>query len=45
MRPLLAASERAAPDSKRGPLMLRIFGVWAAEYLNVGLEGESGEYW
>ncbi|KAI9453672.1 thiolase-like protein [Lactarius psammicola] len=32
MRPLLAAAERASPDSKRGPPMPRVFGAAATEY-------------
>ena len=45
MHPLLVASERGAPDSNRVPPILRIFGVLAADYLNMGLRGESSEYW
>ncbi|KAH9172846.1 hypothetical protein EDB89DRAFT_2069309 [Lactarius sanguifluus] len=32
VRPLLAAAERASPDSERGPPMPRIFGAAPAEY-------------
>lgn len=32
VRPLLAATERASPDSKRGPPMPLIFGAAPGEY-------------